>query len=625
VALSTPHCVLKIDRYKGKKPVRYKTLTSVAIAIAVIAALTIRLRQAERESMDLPINPTARSAVRNAQQDPTLSKLRIMSIATMASAAPVPRPNHGSVFGTNIGGINYYNGNHVFIDAFKASGDWVSNTSDEVDTDQYGYVRSLKPSQTVTTNIPLGDRVTGMGSKWILIYSGQGELRLPANQATITNTAPGRIEFVANDKNLVLRILATDPQNHLRDIHVVPAGGVCKNKPFVPVDSASRCNGSQYSEFSETYETLVFNPVFLDTLKTYRVLRFMETAKTNNSTISQWADRPRVTDARWSSERGAPLEVMIQLANRMNADAWLNVPHLADDDYVAAMASLVKARSKDNIRIYIEHSNEVFNANFTQYRYAEEKGLQLGLSTVKLDAAMLYHGKRSLEIFKIFERAISAQRLVRVLVAQRQVHTASKALSYPETAAHTDAIGFAPYLRISKSATDPTSLIIDTEAEANEVIGMSMDQVFARMRKNFDQIRGHLDDYARLAAQNNFRFITYEGGQELAAVRPPTRQPPLPPLPNQVENTALTQKLNMINRDPRMKSLYADYLNLWRSKSSDLFMHFLHLGAYSKHGSWGSLEYLNQPQSNAPKYEALQQFIEENRRTYEWNRELDAI
>ncbi|MEZ5449148.1 MAG: hypothetical protein R3E89_09170 [Thiolinea sp.] len=37
---------------------------------------------------------------------------------------------------------------------------------------------------------------------------------------------------------------------------------------------------------------------------------------------------------------------MVQLANTLNADAWFNIPHLADRDYIQRYATYVR----DNLR-----------------------------------------------------------------------------------------------------------------------------------------------------------------------------------------------------------------------------------------------------------------------------------
>jgi hypothetical protein len=45
------------------------------------------------------------------------------------------------------------------------------------------------------------------------------------------------------------------------------------------------------------------------------------------------------------------------------------------------------------------------------------------------------------------------------------------------------------------------------------------------------------------------------------------------------------------NRHPDMKQLYDKYLTGLQAAGVQLITHFTHLGAYSKFGSWGLLEW----------------------------------
>jgi len=53
------------------------------------------------------------------------------------------------------------------------------------------------------------------------------------------------------------------------------------------------------------------------------------------------------------------LEHIVDLCNRLGASPWINVHHLADDAYVRQMATFLKLNLRPDLRIYVEHSNEV--------------------------------------------------------------------------------------------------------------------------------------------------------------------------------------------------------------------------------------------------------------------------
>src|SRR4030095_16878425 len=161
------------------------------------------------------------------------------------------------------------------------------------------------------------------------------------NVTTLTSV-PGRrvVRFTGALGGIHLNITATDPNNYIRNIRVVPTGGICIDDPLRRVADASACPGNTYRSFEDNSEQHMFHPVFLDRIKNYASYRFMNWGKTNSSTVSNWDDRPKPTDAQWSY-KGVPIEVMVQLANLMDADPWICIPHLADDDYIHNAARVI--------------------------------------------------------------------------------------------------------------------------------------------------------------------------------------------------------------------------------------------------------------------------------------------
>ena len=58
---------------------------------------------------------------------------------------------------------------------------------------------------------------------------------------------------------------------------------------------------------------------------------------------------------------GVSLEYQIALVNTLNVNAWFNIPHLADDDYIQNMALLIRDTLNPSLKAYIEYSNEIWN------------------------------------------------------------------------------------------------------------------------------------------------------------------------------------------------------------------------------------------------------------------------
>jgi hypothetical protein len=335
----------------------------------------------------------------------------------------------------------------------------------------------------------------------------------------------------------------------------------------------------------------IFYPPFLDRIKNYKVIRFMNWMLGENSQINfdqrEWSDRPTLEDARWTV-KGAPVETMVALANRLGASPWFNIPHLSSDDYVRRFAELVRDTLDPSLKVYVEDSNEVWNGQYPQARYAREQGLALGLSTNPQEAQIRYHALRSTQIFSIFEQVFPKERLVRVLGSWADVPwTSETALTFGDTLAHTDALAIAPYFGFLG------------QPELDSAAHMDLDQVVSALSDSL--VPRALDSTRRqvaLARRYGIPVIAYEGGQSLVGVG------------QYMNDAALNALFDAANRDPRMGAIYSQYLAGWVEAGGQLFVHYNNCERYGPYGRWGSLENLDQPREQAPKYDALQSFIE---------------
>jgi hypothetical protein len=74
------------------------------------------------------------------------------------------------------------------------------------------------------------------------------------------------------------------------------------------------------------------------------ILRFMDWANTNGNLIESWADRTTLSSGiMYTGKDNVPWEVCFRLANRLQKDAWVNIPAHATDDYVTQLAKLALA------------------------------------------------------------------------------------------------------------------------------------------------------------------------------------------------------------------------------------------------------------------------------------------
>jgi len=73
-------------------------------------------------------------------------------------------------------------------------------------------------------------------------------------------------------------------------------------------------------------------------------------------------------------------------------------------------------------------------------------------------------------------------------------------------------------------------------------------------------------------------------------------------------NEVMNRLFYAANANPRMGDLYRDYLNAWTAAGGDLLCNFSSVGKWSKWGSWGLLQYADEPAAQSPKYRATMEW-----------------
>jgi len=504
---------------------------------------------------------------------------RILIFVALLAASAVPAAEKRPPIGTNLNGLSYWSTELPFQDVFKTSSAWVSGSHEwddkrQLDLDEHGWVRSLKPGQ-VANMVFFSDTTKFSGSlarRYVVQHEGTGNLEY-AELARLVKHGDHHdlIEVERGSGNATITLTATNPKDYLRNIRITPEG--------------SRVSPDE-----------IFNPVFLERLKGYQALRFGiwmlgESAEDLTTWSPRWQDRPKLQDARWT-RNGAPIEIMVAIANRVRADPWFSLPHEADDEYMREFAELV-ARSLDpKLKVYLEYSNEVWNDTYAGTAYARKQGLALGLSKDPNEALLRFYAKRSVEMFSIWEKALGKERLVRLLSFQSDgmpEFSDEIALSFGDTRDHVDAVAIGPYFG--------TDLAADAAGVAH-TRKMNLDELMRELeRSSLPKARAQMLAHAAVARKYRLPMIAYEGGQHLWNM-------------SGQEDPGLNALFYKANRDPRMGALYSRYLKDWTEAGGGLFMHELDCGSFPDAGNWGALEHITQPRNEAPKFDAIQRFIE---------------
>lgn len=511
--------------------------------------------------------------------------------------------NQKSPLGTNTNEIMEEDSSVPFLDLFKTSLPFEHAkplTKGEVRYDHNGWPIYLGAGAEAGTRfvnkLPAGTIPQGY---YTVLYDGQGKIEYGIDATLVESHAGKNIILLApgTDKEFSakLTIVKTEPNNPIRNIRILPPGGICSSNPFQRVMNASQCTGNDYLAFDRHYDKIVFNPDYLRFMRDYKVIRYMNMSGITRNPMSRWEERPRMDQATWGGPegvRGAPLEMMIELSNRLSADAWFNLPHAANDDFVRRYARMLKTHLNPDLKVYVEYSNETWNGIFSQHAYMKSLGLQMGLDTEPMKAAYKYYSKRSVEIFRIFEQEFGGtQRLVRVMGGL----TGSKGmtetmLGFGDAARYTDAFAIAPYV----FGDDDALRQARTVPQVFEIMTSS------KYRYSLPKVLEAIREQAAITTKFKVSLIAYEGGQHLVDWKTKTNDQH----PNMLFYSA--------NRHPQMETIYRRLLDGWKQAGGQMFVHYTSPRTYQKFGSFGTKEYITQPDSEAPKHLALIRFMNAN-------------
>jgi hypothetical protein len=515
-----------------------------------------------------------------------------------APSAPLRTP-----LGTNLDFLVDWSSALPFVDLMKTSRPWIAGTLEDYSAgpplalDAHGWVRVLAPGQVART-LMAWDLTTHPAGRYTVLWEGTGELQFFAgasNREVQSESGSHRrvldLDPRRDGAGIGLMIVRSDPADSIRNIRVLLPGGACSEDAARYCDEGTSCGSAgECRHFERIYAEQVFHPEFLRSMKTYSVIRFMNWADANSTILERefettWESRTHVDDARWSPR--APLEVMLDLCNRVHVEPWLSLPSRADDDYVRRTGELVRQRLDPSLRVWVEYSNEVWNSMFPQSQWSEEHGLAQGLATEPQEARLRHYVRRSREMHASMVEAMGGrERVVRVLAGQSaSTWLSEQLLDYEEAHRDIDAFAIAPYVGVTA-----------TNADRQEWAGMDLDTFFARADVVLADVEQSITQQVEIAHARGVPLVAYEGGQHFVGYE------------SAQDDARIESLFGRANRDPRMGRLYARYLDSWRTLGGDAFMHFVDCAKGSRVGYWGALEYLGQPETEAPKRAALSEF-----------------
>jgi hypothetical protein len=340
----------------------------------------------------------------------------------------------------------------------------------------------------------------------------------------------------------------------------------------------------------------------------------MDWMETNDSTQKEWSDRPKPGDYSWALD-GAPVEIMVALANKLKANPWFNMPHQATDEYITNFAKIVKEKLDPSLTAYVEHSNEVWNWQFGQAQYANQQGRAKWGDHG--DAFMQWNGMKAAQICDIWKKNVFGDSQTNRVNCVISTQTSYKGLeegllncplwvaqgNAPCYQHGIDSYAITGYLDGGLGSPENTSTVKSWFKDSDGGFGKAIEQLkqgkLLKEGGDLQDLKEIYQYHLKVAQPKGLALVAYEGGQSVAGS-------------GGVENDdEMTKFFTELNRRPEMHEIYMQLLNDWKDSGGTLFNHFVDVGMPSKWGFWGALEYVSQ--NGSPKYNALIDFIKNNR------------
>jgi len=525
-----------------------------------------------------------------------ITAIIIMSIPLSFLYAQQERP-----VGVNLPEMGY--GSQVFMmaDLKQQSSRWLIGDVSQTawDIDSVGSTPVVMPvlSNGYPTHVPFTVNGMELYPHCILITEQSEPFLYPSGNYTVIIEGTGTVEFewdadtiftgpgtftlpvTASEAGLHLRITASDSNDPISNIDVLFPG------------------------HADNYPNQIFNQDFLNIIEPFEVLRFIKTTTTEENPIVSWTDRTTVDDHTYFTDAdagdgtirpGVPWEYVIRLCNETEKDPWINIPFMADDNYITELATLFRDNLDPSRKIYLEYSNETWNSSYwLTAGYVIDQGLAMGLDANPFTAGLKYHTMRSIQMFDIFENIFggsSGTRIEKVLASgpwdyppQVMVSSLNDNTINPNGTLP-DALSMAPYIGGE----------ILMNMNSSEICNATAEDMIDSLRLGMDRwMQEAVHWYKYYADSLGIKTYAYEGGQHLAA-----------PYFGAADSCS-TALLAATNRHADMQDIYCEYYDYWYDTlGGDLHVAFVLAERYFEYGAFGLLESQWQDTTTSPKWRA---------------------
>lgn len=325
----------------------------------------------------------------------------------------------------------------------------------------------------------------------------------------------------------------------------------------------------------------------------------------------EWSERTPRDKPIQVGEAGGSIEYLVELANIADKDLWLNIPHLASEDYVRGLATYLKNNLEPERKVYLEFSNEVWNfGSFYQGEAIKQEALALvaaGNTLLDDPAGNEYEYARRLTIKKIADISLIFRQIfgeaammtrVRPIYADQVAWYAQLAgaldwlyKSYPEAPDYyLYGVAGAPYYGAGGTTVD--NIMAGLPAHINSRLGAELNAGDTRYAY-----------YYTIAQAYGLANLAYEGGIDLG------------------QGTSNLANKIAVSYDARLTDVTAGYLRQWFACGGDEFVYFGLSSTFNQYGQWGLTDDLlrdyQTPSQMSPKLAGAQQVAADDARTFE--------
>lgn len=531
--------------------------------------------------------------------------LALLAFLAPAAALSGSQPPLRDDIGFGLAGVTDWSTEQPFLDIIRTARPWTGHLPDqwggwdherlrtEGFLDEHGWLTAIPEGVTGVSTVVLADlpeEALDTAGRYELSWDGRGELAIEGRVSRL-DLRPGAasFDFTPGEGIVLLTIRKTDPADPIRNLRMV------REDRRALLDSGE-----------------IFNPDFLARISGTRAIRFMDWMATNDATLHDAADRPRIDDYTWARQ-GVPVEVMVTLANRIHADPWFTMPHTGSDQLMRDYAAIVARDLDPTLRAHVEFSNEIWNWQFQQAEWADRQAQERwGIR----DAWVQYGAVRAAEVASIWAEEFgdaAPERLVRVIAT----HTGWLGLE--------DDILNAPRARKAERSLRPPVESFDAYAVTGYFGGGMGSEEFRPVWQQWlaeaggdagaalaPAGRALLDDprtdsldrlltetlpyHRKVADRYGLKLLMYEGGTHVVGFGPV------------VEDEQATEFFHAVNYSEEMGELYRQLIDGWAELGDGPFMAFVDVLAPSKWGSWGALRHLS---DDNPRWRALHRAADE--------------